>query len=383
MSDTKRRIANFRIDSVERTGQGALKVKANLTKTGVYNYQMPDGSVVREYRSPEEVFSQQALDTLHGSPVTLLHPSEYVTTGNWQYLAVGSVISTDKNDPYVTGTLLIHDQRVIQKIEDGELKEISCGYDADVVPAPEGVQHYDAAQKKLSFNHCAIGPSNWGRLGEDVSLRLDTNQELILPLEMIMNQETELEEKKIEPEVATGETVGEVDHDVLKDVVRFDSAEDEPTPVDVAFDAKAAFEALSAKVEALTAVREDSAKTEEAPAEEESVDIDALVEERANLLDSVRGSFRVIAPEADVAGKTVSDLCIEGLKTLDADSEGQDEKALVGMLHAAAQAASKVAASPKTKKEDSKPSFAERLLQNKISAPKEKSFAESLQESLS
>ena len=55
----------------KRTPQGFLRVKARLTKTGVFIYE--NG---REYRSEEEVFRAYSLESLKGAPVTDLHPSE-------------------------------------------------------------------------------------------------------------------------------------------------------------------------------------------------------------------------------------------------------------------------------------------------------------------
>lgn len=41
-----------------------------LTRTGVFLYQLPDGTVRREYRPPEEVFNADSLRLYKGIPIT-------------------------------------------------------------------------------------------------------------------------------------------------------------------------------------------------------------------------------------------------------------------------------------------------------------------------
>lgn len=393
---TKRRVAQFRIDSIQRTEQGALKVTANLTKTGVFDYRLPNGETIREYRPPEEVFGHQALDSLHGSPVTLLHPGEFVTTGNWDLLAVGSVISVEKNEPYVTGTLLVHDARVIDKIEAGELKEISCGYSADIVPAPAGVEHYDAVQTSLNYNHAAIGPAQWGRLGSDVSLRLDANNQVILEEFMetqldaadavntstsdvtaVMNGNVDLSTVGY----TSGTSTTFIDTTGTGGVRAWRSDEDEEEQVEE-FDFAKAFEDLSTRFDEV--LKRLDAQDEEPVAEDEKdpeADFEARVIARADLLDSVRGSYKVLCPDEEYAGKNIEALCVEGLKTVDQEGEGYDEAALIGMLRVAAKAKASVKVEDST--EPKKMTFAERLLNQRITEPTAKSFSDRLAESVS
>ena len=56
----------------KRTPQGFLRVNARLSRVGIFDYQS-----TREYRSPEEVFRSDSLESLKGAPVTDRHPSEY------------------------------------------------------------------------------------------------------------------------------------------------------------------------------------------------------------------------------------------------------------------------------------------------------------------
>ena len=368
----KQRVAQFRIDSVQRTDQGALKVKANLTKTGVFDYQLPDGTTLREYRAPEEVFRQEALDSLHGAPVTLLHPGEFVTTGNWNLLAVGNVINVEVNEPYVTGTMLIHDSRIIEKVESGEIKEVSCGYTADILPAPAGVEHYDAAQTGISYNHAAIGPTQWGRLGSDVAIRLDASHQVIL--DDFMSKEIEA----TKPEASEGAEETEIETaEAIEDSAPEEGTED--------FDLAVAFTKLQDSFSELKQLFLDSKEAAE-PSEPEEVvedDLEARVDSRIKLLDSVRDSYRVLCPGSEPTGTNVQELCTLALQTVEADVEGKDETVLVSMIHAAAKAKASVPVTDSVDAEKPRKSFAQRLLDNKHSAEtREKSFAERLVDSV-
>ena len=166
-----------RLSRVERTPQGGIRAPANLTRTGVFVYKRADGSEVRELRHPEEVFAEDSLATLAGAPITDLHPSKPVRPNNWRKLAIGHVGEQVKQDgKFVAAQLSIQDQAAIVAVERGDRKELSCGYSCRIDPTPgeyEG-ERYDQAQTNIRYNHVALGPSNWGRAGNEVALRLDS-----------------------------------------------------------------------------------------------------------------------------------------------------------------------------------------------------------------
>lgn len=166
---------------MERRSDGALEVQGYLTKTGVYEYQRGD-TVVRELRSDSEVFAEDALDSLQGSFVTVDHPKDFLNTETWRTDAVGVVSHVKVEPPYVAGKMRIWDAGAIHMVESGYLREVSCGYAC--VPMTLDSGEADIAQTNIRFNHVAIGPEKWGRLGSDVALRLDSNgQEVLIPFE--------------------------------------------------------------------------------------------------------------------------------------------------------------------------------------------------------
>ena len=176
MTSPKTRATTFRIDSTEKMTSGALRVHGRLTKTGVFTYAFM-GEAVREIRTDSEVFASTSLDTLLGAPVTIDHPAGLVGLTDWDHLVVGNVIRVDARtdgSPYVTGTIQLHDPKAIALVESKKLVEVSLGYETDPVEH-ENALEADFAQTNIVYNHAALGPSGWGRLGSDVSLRLDSD----------------------------------------------------------------------------------------------------------------------------------------------------------------------------------------------------------------
>ena len=165
-------------DSRRRTPQGGLIVDANISRVGVFEYQNADGSMRRELRTPEVVFSKKSLDSFAHAPLTVEHPPSLVDPSTWKQVAVGHVGATVERDgKFVSAELHIQDKATIDRIEKGELRELSCGYQCrlDTTPGthPE-FGDYDAKQVNVFGNHVAIGGKDWGRAGPDVRMKLDS-----------------------------------------------------------------------------------------------------------------------------------------------------------------------------------------------------------------
>jgi hypothetical protein len=160
-----------------RTPQGFLRVAAFLTRAGVFEYKRHDGSTARELRPPEEVFRADSLASLSAAPLTDLHPTEMVSPKNVRTLRVGHVGEAVRQDGnLVAASVTIEDEEVIARVERGDRREISCGYQCrlDATPGDWNGQRYDAVQRDIVYNHAALGPRNWGRAGSEVALRLDS-----------------------------------------------------------------------------------------------------------------------------------------------------------------------------------------------------------------
>jgi hypothetical protein len=164
-------------DKIKRTPQGGILADSRPTRLGVLSYTYPNGKKVRELRCQEEVFHPDSLASLAGAPLTVNHPSGgAVTPKNWRALAKGHVGDDVRQDgKFVSATVRVQDDATAAMIERGDLKEMSCGYTADVefTPGTWNGEDYDAVQRNIRYNHVALLPGGKGRAGREVGLRLD------------------------------------------------------------------------------------------------------------------------------------------------------------------------------------------------------------------
>lgn len=143
----------------KRLADGRLRVDAYLTRTGVFEYLNPDGTVRREYRPAEEVFHADSLSSFEAVAFTDEHPIEPVTASNAKTYAVGWLGESVRRDgEHVVAPIYVADTDVIGKIEAGK-REVSCGYECDLEMVagvtPDG-QRYDAIQRNIRGNHVAL-----------------------------------------------------------------------------------------------------------------------------------------------------------------------------------------------------------------------------------
>jgi hypothetical protein len=185
MRDITLKLDSTRKDKHQITSQGFLVVDANLTRAGVFDYYDEDGKLIRELRSPEEVFSQESLDSMKFAPLTKFHPKEMVDAKNASRVQIGSIgENIVKRGDFVSGKVVINDKKEIDEIlakwDRGEEVELSMGYDAEVIDLA-GEHHkdgaYQKAQTKIRYNHGSIVEK--GRAGSNVKLIMDAEDEAI------------------------------------------------------------------------------------------------------------------------------------------------------------------------------------------------------------
>lgn len=157
-------------------GAGGSIYPARLTRIGVFPYRAEDGSVVREARLPEEVFSAESLASLTAAPLTIEHPPTFVTPESYSLLSVGGLLGSPCVDGiYVTGDVLVASSTALEAVKGGK-SELSCGYSADLDPTPGEYQGqpYDAIQRNIRYNHIAL--TDRGRAGPEVRLLMDSDR---------------------------------------------------------------------------------------------------------------------------------------------------------------------------------------------------------------
>lgn len=165
-----------RLDAVEVTASGALRVPARLARVGVLPYEDGQGGAWGELVPPETLFDPASLATARGIAVVDLHPGALVTPETYAALAKGHVGDDVKRDgDYLVAPVYVTDATEIQRVKDGQRKDVSCGYtcDLDETPGVFDGQAYRAVQRGRVYNHLGLGPEGWGRAGADVALRLD------------------------------------------------------------------------------------------------------------------------------------------------------------------------------------------------------------------
>ena len=160
-----------------KTDEGFIKDTPIVGRTGLLRYFNADGTERIEYRPPEEAFSEDALSSVLGKPVTLGHAG-FVSAGNAAHMPIiGAAISQGYKD----GSAIRADMSLFQLPTDA--RELSCGYTLDLDETP-GVtptgEHYDAVQRNVRINHIAVVPK--GRAGI-ARLNMDGDEEIYFPQE--------------------------------------------------------------------------------------------------------------------------------------------------------------------------------------------------------
>lgn len=330
-----------------RTDEGYLIDTPIVGRVGIQLYKNADGTIRRELRPPEEVFSADSLESFAGKPITDEHPGEPVTAKNAKRLSVGTMQGEGKQDgDNVVAPIIIHDGEMIDKVMKGGKRELSLGYKVDLEETP-GVwngQEYDAIQRNIRVNHLAIVPR--GRAG-NARLNLDRHD----AVSFNPQEENAMPENLSRIRLDSGleyQAAPEVVVEVEK--LRSDKAE-LTTHVDE----------LQKQLDTVAAER-DTLKSQVQSAEK--VRADALEKARAEIiaraeLDKVAETFKV-----DGAGKTdreVKELVIKSVRA-DADLTGKSDDYVnaafdltVSLKQDAAMAAQRQAGAPRNDGSDSKP----------------------------
>lgn len=174
MTDFVVRHDTLPIGKVQTTDEGFIRGTAHVTRVGVFKYLLPDGTIRRELRHPDEVFAQDSMDSMKLIPITNDHPKErIVTADNAKALQVGSTGETVMIDhDHLVASVLITHADAIKVIRRGK-KELSLGYTAVLVKedGEYNGEQYDYRQTDIRYNHLSIVER--GRAGHTARLNLD------------------------------------------------------------------------------------------------------------------------------------------------------------------------------------------------------------------
>lgn len=115
----------------------------------------PDG-LIRISRTPEEVFRDTTMASCMGKDTTLDHPDDFVQPSNYALLTQGVMLNprrgTGLADDLLIADLLIKHPAAIRAVQEGEIEEVSLGYEADY----EQVSPGRGVQRNIVVNHVAL-----------------------------------------------------------------------------------------------------------------------------------------------------------------------------------------------------------------------------------
>lgn len=186
----------MRLDSIQRTPAGAIRVNSSLTRAGVFRYTDSAGKTWLELRPEDEVSKADAIASMADLPVTIGHPRGGMNPDAYGSLNVGHIRGDSLRyaEPDVMGTLVISRRDAIDRVNStgpDRLCETSMGYDCRI-DNTAGVHpkfgRYDRIQRDMVYNHVATLRAHEGRLGTglradaaDVFARLDAAGDEIAP----------------------------------------------------------------------------------------------------------------------------------------------------------------------------------------------------------
>lgn len=163
-----------RLRPAKQLPDGRMLFDAFITRAGIFEYPQKDGSVKRELRPPEEVFSKESMDSFAMMPATNHHPPKLLDTDTARDYMVGATDSTVlRDDDHLRTQVMVTDSVTINAMK--RYPEVSCGYKCDIVE--KGGVHpvygrYDAVQTNIRGNHLGLAVPV-ARAGSSVRVRFD------------------------------------------------------------------------------------------------------------------------------------------------------------------------------------------------------------------
>ena len=158
--------------NMDRTPEGFLICRnVPINRTGIQIYGAGELNLpgdpdkpVRVYRLAEDVFTPAALASFEGKDVTRGHPPEMLTAENQSGYSKGHLENVRREGDNTVADLVIKDPSLVSDVENGILREVSCGYHCRFEPYQDGYK-----QTGIRGNHVAVVPK--GRAGETVSIQ--------------------------------------------------------------------------------------------------------------------------------------------------------------------------------------------------------------------
>lgn len=296
------------------TGEGFLICRnVPIARVGEQDYMGTEigldvDDLVKVNRPADEVFSEAALASFEGKPVTNNHPPVLLDPENVGMYEMGHVQNVRQGkgewDGFVIGDLHIHDATLIEDIRNGK-RQISCGYECDYEDNGDGTY----SQKNIRGNHVAVVES--GRAGAKAAI-MDSNINKPKMAERKIKMNTKSTFLKLFGAAANGKSDEELTQlamdsaDALEEIGKEEEVQEEVKDGDP-------IEALNAKLDKLIdLMTPDETKEEVEEKVEEKSEIDEAIE-KLEPQEEKGGEEAVVVPAEEMDGcgkdevKVVSD----------------------------------------------------------------------------
>lgn len=322
---------------------GFLIIKDNpIAKAGVFDYLLSElksdinadnDRVVKVYRPFDEL--ERIKDSFANKPIKMNHHwvGDEANTADG---AIGSIIEADEANGYLRADLIIYNPELIQKIEAGELIELSPAYTGEEIDEQGRFngEAYEYKQKLGEVNHLAVVET--GRSGKDLKI-YDSKPKMegfmrfkdafMSKISKFLDSELSDEECKEDESLDKREVIREIMAISAKPVDEFQGGEDEKIETIAKLAEKLAYDKTADEDE--TEKKSDSdeveQKSDEETAESDKIDIDEVAEAVAEVVEKVtEQKLKEFADSQKREAKKIADAYAEVKKALGGDFDSSN-----------------------------------------------------------
>lgn len=326
-----------------KDANGFLIIKDNpIAKAGVFDYLLSelkadisadDDRVVKVYRPFSEL--ERIKDSFANKPIKMNHHwvGDETNTADG---AIGSIIEADEANGYLRADLIIYNPELIEKIENGELIELSPAYTGEEIDEQGRFngEAYEYKQKLGEVNHLAVVET--GRSGKDLKIYdsksrigdfMRFKDKLMSKLSKFFDSELSDEECKEDEALDKREVIKEIMAISAKPVEEFEGGEDEKIETIAKLAEKLAYDKTADEDETEKKADEEAEeqKSDEEVAESDKVDIDEVAEAVAEVVEKVtEQKLKEFADSQRREAKKISDAYSEVKKALGGDFDSSN-----------------------------------------------------------
>lgn len=326
-----------------KDANGFLIIKDNpIAKAGVFDYLLSelkadinadDDRVVKVYRPFSEL--ERIKDSFANKPIKMNHHwvGDETNTADG---AIGSIIEADEKNGYLRADLIIYNPELIEKIENGELIELSPAYTGEEIDEQGRFngEAYEFKQKLGEVNHLAVVET--GRSGKDLKIYdsksrigdfMRFKDKLMSKLNKFLDSELSDEECKADEALDRREIIKEIMAISAKPTDEFEGGEDEKIETIAKLAEKLAYDKTADEDETEKKADEEAEeqKSDEEVAESDKVDIDEVAEAVAEVVEKVtEQKLKEFADSQRKEAKKISDAYSEVKKALGGDFDSSN-----------------------------------------------------------